>query len=296
MPLSRSGETVRPIAPAEAARSAADTAVPSRGRRVLRGVAAPRIVTFARQRARYIRVTLAPQGAEGDPLCIRTLSVTDSSRPTVDLAVRRPVSGSGAGCAAVVDGNPGTRWSPAARDPSPWLRIDLGESMSFDRVCLMPDRDGVLDGPVRVAVCADGVRWTEPETVDDPFAPQRADFGAALPQCPGGYCEPLHTQLDGATWQVYAVNHTAMRVTAASVVARVYEPFGGLLNHAEHHGITIEPLSIAPSLVVPWPRYLPVTHLLSLELHDADGALLSEHNHWRYQGTPNQGTPSAGPV
>lgn len=288
MPLSRSGETVRPITPAETAGSAA--AAPSRRSRVTRSVTAPRIVTFARQRARYVRVTLAPRGADDDPLGIKTLSVTDSSRPTVDLAVRRPVSGSGAGCAAVVDGNPGTRWSPEASDPSPWVRIDLGESMSFDRVCLVPDRDGVLGGPVRVAVCADGVRWTEPETVDDPFAPQRADLGAALPQCPGGYCEPLHTQLDGATWQVYAVNHTAERVTGASVVARVYEPFGGLLSHAEHHGITIEPLSVAPSLVVPWPRYLPVTHLLSLELHDADGALFSEHNHWRYQGTPSTDT------
>jgi hypothetical protein len=271
--------------PQSAARSVALASrwLPQRPRRTVCGRFAPRVVTLARQQARFVRIEFAGNGALSLGRPIRSLSVIDSSRPAVDLALRQPVDASRAeGCGAVVDGNPCTRWSPTPRDTCSWISVDLGGPQWFDQICLVSDLD-TRDVRLRIRVSADNAHWSEPETADDPFPALRVDLGAALPPCPGGPCEPLHTQLDLETWQVYAVNHTAHRLTAASITVRIYEPFGGQVSHCEQRELVIEPLSTAPALSAPRPAGLPPTHLLSLELRDADGALLSEHNRWRYQ-------------
>lgn len=302
------GGSVRPgrsLAFAEASASTVAIAESAPGPYVLRRprgatrfgrAARPQIRTFTRQQARYVRITAESAGIIGPRIPIRTLSVRDGSAPALDLALCKQATASSAlddasaaGCA--VDGNPCTRWLPAARDERPWLRLDLGAAEFFDQVCVVPEpqlHDAAIPGAVqpgfRVEVSTDGVIWTHPEPgpdgadAADAFAAPRIDLGAKLPPCPGGDCEPLHVQADPATWQVFAVNHTAHRVTKASLTARIYEPFGRQSGHIEQQGLVIEPLSVAPGFVVPWQAYLPHTHLLSIQLHDADGALLSEHN------------------
>ncbi|HEU5356261.1 MAG TPA: discoidin domain-containing protein [Actinocrinis sp.] len=241
----------------------------------------PHIVTFPRQRARYVRVALEPTGHLATPhASVRTLSVVDASVPTVDLALGKRVIAS---CAATtpssaVDGNPCTRWSPAPHDDRPWIQLDLGDSACFDHVCVALDAtDPGL--ALRVTVSDDGAQWTEPEASDDLFTGLRIDLGATVPPCSAD-CEPLHVQVDPTTWQVYAVNHTAMPVAGASISARIYEPFGKQLNHIEQQDLVVEPLSVAAGFVISRPVYSPPTYLVHLQLHDADGSLLSERDCW----------------
>jgi len=301
------GGTVRPVVFAEATGSAVaaeagtgSATAPWPGSFVLRTRAprigaAPRIVTFARQQARYVRVTIEPTGLAGSRVSIRTLSVIDGSRPAIDLALRKPVTASSAApapahsatdnpkaAASAVDGNPVTHWSPAANDERPWIQLDLGESEFFDQLCVVSNALDADDLAIRVSVSQDCELWTEPEPAEDPLCALRIDFGTRVPPCSAD-CGPLHVQPDTETWQIYAVNHTAVRVTGASLCARIYEPFGEQLSHIEQQNVTIEPLSAAPGFVVSRPAYFPPTHLVSLQLHDADGALLSEHNCWRYR-------------
>lgn len=257
--------------------------------------AAPRIVTFPRRQARYVRVTIEPLGLAGPRSSIRTLSVIDGSCPTIDLALRKPVTASSVApapaysatdnpnaAASAVDGNPGTHWSPAPHDERPWIQLDLGEPVFFDQLCVVSDTLNAGSHEIRVLISQDREHWIEPEPADDPLSALRLDLGTRLPACSAD-CGPLHVQPDTETWQVYAVNHTAVRVTGAGLSARIYEPFGSRLSHIEQQDVIIEPLSVAPGFVVPRPAYFPPTHLVSLQLHDADGALLSEHNCWRYR-------------
>lgn len=247
--------------------------------------AAPRIIAFARQQARFVRVTIESSGDAGPRASIRTLSVLDSSSPTVDLALRKRATASSHvsvrsaedpdGAGSAVDGNPCTRWTPAAGDSRPWIQLDLGGLASFDHLCLVSDILHLRSIAVFVSVSADGETWTEPATAEDPFTALRIDLAAAAPPCPSA-CEPVHVHVDPRTWQALAVNHTAQRITGARLTARVYEPFGRQLSHIEQQDLVIEPLSVAPGFVVARPAYLPPTHLLSLQLHDAAGTLLSE--------------------
>jgi F5/8 type C domain-containing protein len=298
---------VRPVVFAEATASAVaagagtgTATAPWPGSFVLRARAprldaAPRIVTFPRQQARYVRVTIEPIGLAGSRTSIRTLSVVDGSCPTLDLALRKPATASSAAlapassatdnpkaAASAVDGNPGTHWSPAPHDERPWIQLDLGEPVFFDQLCIVSDKLDADSLAIRVSISQDRECWTEPEPADDPLCALRLDFGTRLPACSTD-CGPLHVQPDTETWQIYAINHTAVRVTGASLSARIYESFGNQLSHIEQQDVTIEPLSVAPGFVVSQPAYLPPTHLVSLQLHDADGALLSEHNCWRYR-------------
>lgn len=274
----------------------------------------PQVIRFARQRARHVRLTAtftaepvdvyAATAADAafSALAIRTLSVTDSTAPTADLALCKDATASS--CAAgtglndasapfnAVDGSPCTYWVPSPGDAGPWIQVDLGEPAFFDQVRVVSPWQPALEATwrpslrLRVSVSQDAETWTELAAADhddDPFTALRIELGAALPPCPGGDCEPLHVQVDPATWQVFAVNHTALRVAGAALTALVYDPFGAQLSEIEQRGVTIEPLSVAPGFVVAWPGYFPRTHLLSLRLHDADGALLSESNCWRHQ-------------
>lgn len=280
------GNRVRPVVFAERTASVPRTRVPRVG-------AVPRIVTFPRQQARYVRLSLEPAGPAISPASIRALSVLDGSAPTIDLALRKQVIASStapgrsiadnpAGPAGAVDGNPCTRWLPAPDDDRPWIQLDLGDSVSFEQVCVASDAPDLSDFALRVAVSDDGQTWRDLETVDELFTGLRIDLGVTVPPCCAD-CPPLHVQADPATWQIFAVNHTAVPIVAASISARIYEPFGKQLSHIEQQDVNIEPLSVAPGFVVSRPAYFPPTHLLSLQLHDADGALLSEHNCWRYR-------------
>lgn len=269
------GNTVRPVVFAERPAFVPRARVPRAG-------TAPRIVTFPRQRARHVRVTLELTGAAALPVSIRTLSVVDGSAPTTDLALRKHVIGSSTTAASAVDGNPCTRWSPVPHDDRPWIQLDLGDSVSFDQICVRSDGPDTGGLAFRVAVSDNGQQWTDLEMVEDLFTGLRIDLGATVPPCSAD-CPPLHVQADPATWQVFAVNHTAVPIAGASISARIYEPFGKQLSHIEQQAVVIEPLSVAAGFVVSRPAHFPSTHLISLLLHDSDGALLSEHNCWRYR-------------
>lgn len=93
---------------------------------------------------------------------------------------------------------------------------------------------------------------------------------------------PLHVQADPKTWQLHVANHTARKVSGASVTARIYDLSGRQLSHVEQQGLVIEPSSTAPAFVVSWPAGPRPLHLSRLELHDSDGALLAENGYWRY--------------
>ena len=93
---------------------------------------------------------------------------------------------------------------------------------------------------------------------------------------------PLHVGADPRTWQVFAANQTTRRIGGASITARLYDLSGRQLNHIDQLGVTIEPLSSAPAFVISWPASPRPLHLLRMELHDNDGALLSENVYWRY--------------
>jgi hypothetical protein len=265
--------------------------------------AVPRIVTFAPRRARYVRVALEPRGLETSGVSIRTLSVADSSAPAIDLALRKHVAASSVALrhstkdnpavpASAVDGNPGTGWAPAPNDDRPWLQLDLGESASFDQVCIVLNAHDPSGLALRISVSDDGAQWIEPASAEDLFLGSRIDVGATVPPCSAD-CQPLHVQADPATWQVYAVNHTAVPILGASLSARIYEPFGRQLSHIEQQDMLLEPLSVAAGFVVARPAYFPPAHLVSLQLHDAGGVLLSERNCWRYRAEESpRGTAS----
>ncbi|WP_325722800.1 discoidin domain-containing protein [Actinocrinis sp.] len=261
--------------------------------RVPRVGAAPRIVTFPRQQARHVRVSLESADHAILPAPIRALSVLDGSSPSIDLALRKQVSASSMAPggsiadnpmapASAVDGNPCTRWLPAPHDDRPWIQVDLGDSVFFEQVCVASDAPDTSDLALRVAVSGDGQTWTDLATVDELFTGPRIDLGVTVPPCFAD-CPPLHVQADPVTWQIFAINHTAVPIVAASISARIYEPFGKQLSQIEQREVTIEPLSVAAGFVVSRPAYFSATHLISLQLHDADGVLLCEHNCWRYR-------------
>jgi hypothetical protein len=114
------------------------------------------------------------------------------------------------------------------------------------------------------------------QTGDDDFDVNGAYYGARKG------CEPLHVQAHPTTWQVMAANHTAGRVTGASITAKLYDLFGRQLSHIEQQGLNIAPSSAAPAFTVSWPASPSPLHLLRLELYDGDGELLSENTYWRW--------------
>jgi len=93
---------------------------------------------------------------------------------------------------------------------------------------------------------------------------------------------PLQLGADPRTWQVFAANHTTRTIGGASITARLYDLSGRQLNHIEQQGMNIESLSSAPAFVISWPTSPRPLHLLRMELHDNDGALLSQNVYWRY--------------
>ena len=82
---------------------------------------------------------------------------------TTNLALNRPVtvsSSENAGAfppAAAVDGNTGTRWSSAFRDPQ-WIYVDLGAARFVSRVSLFWERAASAEYEIQVSNNA--VSWT----------------------------------------------------------------------------------------------------------------------------------------
>ncbi|MFI9726168.1 discoidin domain-containing protein [Streptomyces sp. NPDC052092] len=136
------------------------------------GDACTQTVTFERQQARYVRVRCLTRATSwGSSLW--SLSVGDSARPGIDLALHAAVEASSTdqddhGPANATDGDDTTRWSSKFEDDQ-WIRVDLGSVQSFDRVDLTWEQAYAKTFVVQVS--ADDSDWTDVTSVDNGAVP-----------------------------------------------------------------------------------------------------------------------------
>jgi hypothetical protein len=136
------------------------------------GDACTQTVAFDRQQARHVRIRCLTRATSwGSSLW--TLTVGDSARPGLDLALHAPAEASSTDQADhaagnVTDGDAGTRWSSAYEDDQ-WIRVDLGSTQSFDRVDLTWEQAYARTFVVQVS--ADGSDWTDVRSVDNGAVP-----------------------------------------------------------------------------------------------------------------------------
>ncbi|MFJ5035950.1 discoidin domain-containing protein [Streptomyces sp. NPDC088560] len=137
-------------------------------------------VQLGARRARHVRIRCLTR-ATGWGSSLWTVTVFDSARPDVDLALHAPAEASsvdedGHGPANVTDGDPGTRWSSAFSDDE-WIRVDLGSVQSFDKVDLVWEQAYAQTFAVQVS--DDGEQWTDAASVDNTAVPLPFNSGDA---------------------------------------------------------------------------------------------------------------------
>ncbi|MCP9999374.1 discoidin domain-containing protein [Streptomyces werraensis] len=136
------------------------------------GDACTQTVTFERQQARYVRIRCLTRATSwGSSLW--SLSVGDSARPGIDLALHAAAEASSSdqddhGPANATDGDDTTRWSSEFEDDQ-WIRVDLGSLQSFDRVDLTWEQAYAKTFVVQVS--ADDSDWTDVKSVDNGAVP-----------------------------------------------------------------------------------------------------------------------------
>ncbi|MGM1060474.1 DUF1996 domain-containing protein [Saccharothrix sp. Mg75] len=94
----------------------------------------------------YVTSTFAATAPPAQPLLSQGRQATSSSTEAAAF-----------GAAKAVDGDPGTRWSSAFRDPQ-WLQVDLGSTASISKVTLAWERAHALDYQLQSS--SDGLTWT----------------------------------------------------------------------------------------------------------------------------------------
>lgn len=121
---------------------------------------ATQTVTFERTTGQYVRIQTGAR-ATGWGVSLWSLEVHDGADGP-DLArggtASASTSGDGSSPGAVVDGDPGTRWSSEYRDDQ-WVQVNLGSPTAFDRVTLVWETAFALD--FRVQVSGDGSSWDD---------------------------------------------------------------------------------------------------------------------------------------
>ncbi|MER8011826.1 discoidin domain-containing protein [Streptomyces sp. NPDC094149] len=143
------------------------------------GDAYTQTVTFDRQQAQHVRIRCLTRSTSwGSSLW--TLSVQDSNRPGVDLALHREATASTEDpdhpAAHATDGDAGTRWSSAYQDDQ-WISVDLGTPQSFDRVDLTWEQAYAKTFVVQVS--SNGSDWTDVKAVDNGAVPLPFNNGNA---------------------------------------------------------------------------------------------------------------------
>ncbi|MFF3909679.1 discoidin domain-containing protein [Streptomyces sp. NPDC001848] len=144
------------------------------------GNACAQSVPTGPQQARYVRIRCLTRATSwGSSLW--SLSVADSGRPGVDLALHAPAtasstSGDDLGPGNATDGDSGTRWSSAYEDDQ-WIRVDLGSPQSFDRVDLVWEQAYAATYVVQVS--ADDETWADAAHVDNTAVPLLFNRGNA---------------------------------------------------------------------------------------------------------------------
>ncbi len=178
-------------------------------------------VDLTRQRARYVRVACHTRATDwGSSLW--SLSVADSAAPDTDLALHRPATASTVdtdsnGAGNVTDGDPGTRWSSAFQDEQ-WVQVDLGPSLSFDRVVFTWEQAYAKTYTVQVS--DDGDKWTDAKAVDNTAVPlpfhtsgsaslQNVDFAARTARYVRVFCHARASSWGSSMWGLSVVDSTA---------------------------------------------------------------------------------------
>lgn len=178
-------------------------------------------VDFTRLKARYVRVACHTRATDwGSSLW--SLSVADSAAPDTDLALHRPATASTVdtdsnGAGNVTDGDPGTRWSSAFQDEQ-WVQVDLGSSLSFDRVILTWEQAYAKTYTVQVS--QDGSTWTDAKAVDNTAVPlpfhtsgsaslQNVDFDARTARYVRVFCHTRASSWGSSMWGLSVVDSTA---------------------------------------------------------------------------------------
>ncbi|MFE4175746.1 discoidin domain-containing protein [Streptomyces sp. NPDC056909] len=150
------------------------------------GSASLQSTEFAAQKARHLRV-LCTARATSWGCSMWSLSVVDSNRPGTDLALRKDAtassSESGSGPENAVDGNGATRWSSAYQDGE-WIQVDLGESVSFDRVAIV--WESAYARSYTIQVSDDGESWRDVTSVDNTTVPLKISVNGVRVFCRGG--------------------------------------------------------------------------------------------------------------
>ncbi|MEV6028264.1 discoidin domain-containing protein [Streptomyces sp. NPDC052036] len=129
-------------------------------------------VTFARQKARHVRVLCRTRATDWGS-SMWNLSVVDSSRPDTDLALHGQATASSVDDPAdqpsnAVDGDPGTRWSSSFADDQ-WIHVDLGSTVPFDRVVITWEQAYAKTFAIQVS--DNGSDWTDVTSVDNSAVP-----------------------------------------------------------------------------------------------------------------------------
>ena len=91
-------------------------------------------------------------------------------------------------------------------------------------------------------------------------------------------CEPVHIQLNQATWQVQVINNTPARLAGLRARSAVYDLDGNLL-HTRTDAVTAAPSAVSD--VGPVTEASAGVHFVKVELRDAKGRLVSENFYWR---------------
>ncbi|MFF2521122.1 discoidin domain-containing protein [Streptomyces liangshanensis] len=137
-------------------------------------------VDLGSRKAQYVRIKCLTRATSwGSSLW--TLSVFDSSVPGTDLAKGKAATASsvddpGNPASHATDGDPSTRWS-SSFDDNQWIQVDLGSSVSFNRVDLTWEQAYAKTYVVQVS--ADGETWTDAKSVDNSAVPLPFQSGDA---------------------------------------------------------------------------------------------------------------------
>ncbi|MFI6493633.1 discoidin domain-containing protein [Streptomyces sp. NPDC050564] len=175
-------------------------------------------VNFARQKARYVRIMCRTRATSWGS-SMWNLTVSDSSAPDTDLALRKKATASSVDDTAnqpgnATDGDTGTRWSSAFEDDQ-WIQVDLESSLSFDRVVITWEQAYAKTYTVQVS--DDGGTWTDVTAVDNTAVPlpfrtagaaslQNVDFDAATARFLRIFCRTRATSWGASMWGLSVVD------------------------------------------------------------------------------------------
>ncbi|MEV8394771.1 MULTISPECIES: discoidin domain-containing protein [unclassified Streptomyces] len=143
-------------------------------------------VDIGAREARYVRLN-GGERATSWGSSLWSLSVVDSAAPGTDLALHKTATAStedGDNKAAnATDGKADTRWSSAYKD-NQWIRVDLGESVSFDRVVVV--WEPAYPKTYVIQVSDDGATWTDVKAIDNTPEPLKISVNGVRVFCRGG--------------------------------------------------------------------------------------------------------------